>query len=45
MSRWFQANFLALNLDKTKMIKLTPTRLIDYPLKILLLNSIMKTAE
>jgi hypothetical protein len=45
MSRWFQANFLALNLDKTKMIKFTPTRLIYYPLKILLLNSIMKTAE
>jgi hypothetical protein len=29
MSRWFQANLLALNLDKTKMIKFTPTILID----------------
>jgi hypothetical protein len=45
MSRWFQANLLALNLDKTQMIKFTPTILIDYSLKTLLLNSILKTAE
>jgi hypothetical protein len=45
MSRWFQASLLALNLDKTKMIKFTPTILIDYLLKTLLLNSILKTAE
>jgi hypothetical protein len=45
MSRWFQANLLALNLDKTRMIKFTPTILIDFPLETLLLNSILKTAE
>jgi hypothetical protein len=44
MSTWFQANFLALNLDKTKMIKFTSAILTDYPLKILLLNCV-KTAE
>jgi hypothetical protein len=44
MSTWFQANFLALNLDKTKIIKFTSTILTDYPLKTLLLNTVLKTA-
>jgi hypothetical protein len=45
MSRWFQANLLALNLDKRKMIKFTPTIVTDYLLKILLLNTMLMTAE
>jgi hypothetical protein len=40
MSTWFQANFLALNLDKTKTIKFTSTILTDYPLKPMLLNTV-----
>jgi hypothetical protein len=42
---WFQNNQLVLNLDKTKMIKFTPTAATSYPLDIVLFNKTLKEVE
>lgn len=33
ISTWFWANYLTLNVEKTNIIRFTPTKLIRYPLK------------
>jgi hypothetical protein len=45
MIKWFQANSLTLNFDKTKMLKFTPTITTNYQLSISFLDIILKTAE
>jgi hypothetical protein len=45
MIKWFQANSLTLNFDKTKMLKFTPIITTNYQLNISFLDIILKTAE
>jgi hypothetical protein len=42
---WFQNNQLALNLDKTKMIKFTPSPAVNYSLDTLFLNKMLEVVE
>ena len=34
ISKWFQANHLTLNVDKTSIIRFTPTKFSLYPLNL-----------
>jgi hypothetical protein len=45
MSRWFQSNQFALNLDKTKMIKFIPTSATSHPLQTLFFNEMVEVVE
>jgi hypothetical protein len=45
MIKWFQANSLTLNFDKTKILKFTHTLTTNYQLNISFLDTILKTAE
>jgi hypothetical protein len=45
MSRWFQCNQFALNLDKTKMIKFIPTSATSHPLHTLFFNEMVEVVE
>jgi hypothetical protein len=45
MLKWFQNNQFVLNLDKTKMLKFTPTAATCYPLNLMLHNKPLKEAE
>jgi hypothetical protein len=42
---WFQNNQLALNLDKTEIIKFTTTASECYPLNLMIHNKALKEAE
>jgi hypothetical protein len=42
---WFQNNQLLLNLDKTKMIKFTPSTATNYSLNTLVLNKMLEVVE
>jgi hypothetical protein len=42
---WFQNNQFVLNLDKTKMVKFTPTAATNYPLHTLFFNKMLKAVE
>jgi hypothetical protein len=45
MVDWFQNNQLALNLDKTKIIKFTITASACYPLNLVIHNKALKEVE
>jgi hypothetical protein len=45
MFTWFQNNQLKINLDKTNMIKFTPTAAMSYPLYTLFFNKKLNEVE
>jgi len=39
--KWFQANQLALNAEKTNAIRVTPTKFSHYPLNLVMLTKLL----
>jgi hypothetical protein len=45
IAKWFQANQFALNVEKTNMVKFTPTKFLHYPLQLTYEHKIITEAD